>query len=368
MWINGKEIITRAEEITKEELEKKLIELYEGKESKVDKTQDLWLHWVIKRVLFEVDEDLPDTDNECMEEKGFYTENGVTIFEVITGGDCFFPYYAAIYWNGKELRAYAPRIGNWWNTDTLKAYGGCPEKDFANLRDRNEDFGNWIGSQDAVEFQKEYDTINPFTDPNLACDFQHFFDYDIESCRRMTFSVLTQAPKHDEINMRLHVRPSWDEYYAGMCEYVTQRSLDPNTQVGCIVVDENNRPKSFGYNSFPAGCRDEELPHTRPEKYPYMVHAEANALDNYPDDLTGCTLYVPFFPCPDCFKRILNRNIACVKYYERYESGVNQDDAVRIMAQHKGVKLINIANQVSDFVDGVKKMIKKQENRRNDRS
>lgn len=37
------------------------------------------------------------------------------------------------------------------------------------------------------------------------------------------------------------------------------RSKDPHTQVGCCIVNANNRIVSLGYNGFPIGCSDDEF-------------------------------------------------------------------------------------------------------------
>jgi dephospho-CoA kinase len=44
--------------------------------------------------------------------------------------------------------------------------------------------------------------------------------------------------------------PSWDEYFIEIAKVTAKRSKDPSTQTGCVIVDKNNRPISFGYNGF----------------------------------------------------------------------------------------------------------------------
>ena len=140
-------------------------------------------------------------------------------------------------------------------------------------------------------------------------------------------------------NPRLSIRPSWDEYFVSICEVVKERSLDPNTQVGCVIVDKRNRIVATGYNSWPPNIDDEKVPHTKPEKYNWVVHAEVNALASCGRDIRGCTVYIPFMPCPDCFKAMITAGIKNIKYYGTYESGVNKDDLVKEMAEMSGVKL-----------------------------
>ena len=47
---------------------------------------------------------------------------------------------------------------------------------------------------------------------------------------------------------------TWDEYFMGVAILTAQRSKDPNTQVGCCIVDKEQRILSTGYNGLPWGC------------------------------------------------------------------------------------------------------------------
>ena len=74
---------------------------------------------------------------------------------------------------------------------------------------------------------------------------------------------------------------------------------------------------STGYNGLPNGCSDDEYPWGRDgkeTKYPYVVHAELNAILNANGrDLRGSRLYVALFPCNECAKAIIQSGIA--KFY-----------------------------------------------------
>ena len=56
---------------------------------------------------------------------------------------------------------------------------------------------------------------------------------------------------------------SWDEYFMGIAILSAQRSKDPNSQVGACIVNKNNKILSMGYNGFPIGCQDDEMPWER---------------------------------------------------------------------------------------------------------
>ena len=103
-------------------------------------------------------------------------------------------------------------------------------------------------------------------------------------------------------------RPTWDEYFGLMTQIVALRSDDAETRVGAVIVDKNNRIVSTGYNGTPKGTSG--LPTHRPEKYPYMVHAEQNAIIFAKQDLTDCKIYIlGMLPCDTCARLICQSGI-----------------------------------------------------------
>lgn len=111
---------------------------------------------------------------------------------------------------------------------------------------------------------------------------------------------------------------SWNEYFMGIACLSAKRSKDPVTQVGACIV-KNNRIIGIGYNGFPSGSSDDEVPWGKEgkyseTKYAYVVHAELNAILNSIKDLKGSTLYVTLFPCNECAKAIIQSGIEKVIY------------------------------------------------------
>ncbi|MEW6413388.1 MAG: dCMP deaminase family protein [Candidatus Zixiibacteriota bacterium] len=109
---------------------------------------------------------------------------------------------------------------------------------------------------------------------------------------------------------------SWEEYFMAIAQLSAKRSKDPSTQVGACIVNKNKRIIGIGYNGFPTGCSDDELPWDREgdflnTKYPYVCHAEMNAITNAANkpDLDGASLYVSLFPCNECAKLIVQVGI-----------------------------------------------------------
>lgn len=123
---------------------------------------------------------------------------------------------------------------------------------------------------------------------------------------------------------------SWDEYFMGIAMLSSYRSKDPNTQVGACIVNQNNKIMSVGYNGLPIGCSDDEFPWERTgdefdTKYPYVCHAELNAiLNNAGANLSGCKVYVALFPCNECAKAIIQCGIREVIYIsDKYADSVS---------------------------------------------
>lgn len=81
---------------------------------------------------------------------------------------------------------------------------------------------------------------------------------------------------------------SWDDYFMAIAFLSAQRSKDPNKQVGACIVSQDHVILGIGYNGFPRGCCDSKLPWAKvaesgdplDTKYPYVCHAEMNALLN----------------------------------------------------------------------------------------
>jgi dCMP deaminase len=121
-------------------------------------------------------------------------------------------------------------------------------------------------------------------------------------------------------NKTLRDRPSWHTYFLNIAEVVATRSHDAETQVGAIIVSPTHRIIATGYNGFPANCDDDLLPNLRPDKYPFVIHAEVNAIVSAKQDLSGCMIYVTHSPCHDCAKTIIASGIKKVIFRQIYKN------------------------------------------------
>ena len=82
-------------------------------------------------------------------------------------------------------------------------------------------------------------------------------------------------------------------------------------------------------------------------KYPYVVHAEPNAILNSTTSLKGSTLYVTLFPCNECAKLIIQSGIKHIIYmddkYKDNDSNIasrKMFDAAKVT--YKQMKKVNI--------------------------
>ena len=138
---------------------------------------------------------------------------------------------------------------------------------------------------------------------------------------------------------------SWDEYFMGVSLLAAKRSKDPNTQVGACIVNGDKKIMSVGYNGLPTGCSDDEFPWDRSAenkidtKYPYVCHAELNAiLNNAGASLHGCSIYVALFPCNECAKAIIQSGIKNVYYLSDKYADTDMVKASKRMMEASGVK------------------------------
>lgn len=141
---------------------------------------------------------------------------------------------------------------------------------------------------------------------------------------------------------------TWDEYFMGIALLSAKRSKDPNTQVGACIVNQYNKIVGIGYNGFPIGCSDDELPWQRQSenindtKYPYVVHAEANAILNSTKDLHGARIYVALFPCNECTKLIIQSGISEIIYLSDKYRDTDIVIASKRMLEMAGVKMTQL--------------------------
>ncbi len=139
---------------------------------------------------------------------------------------------------------------------------------------------------------------------------------------------------------------SWDEYFMGVAMLAALRSKDPSTQVGACIVSPDNIIISTGYNGMPKGCNDDEFPWDRTgedTKYPYVVHAELNAILNANGrNLRDSRIYVALFPCNECAKAIIQSGIREIYYLSDKYADTPTTKASKRMLDAAGVRYVQL--------------------------
>jgi dCMP deaminase len=106
----------------------------------------------------------------------------------------------------------------------------------------------------------------------------------------------------------------WDLRFLRLAEHIGTWSKDRSTRVGCVIVGAHQEIRAIGYNGFPRGADDNlDARHARPAKYKWTEHAERNAIYNAARagiSIDKCTMYLPWFPCMDCARAIVQSGIA----------------------------------------------------------
>jgi dCMP deaminase len=169
---------------------------------------------------------------------------------------------------------------------------------------------------------------------------------------------IAEALKH-RLSGDSHLR--WIKYFMNLANAVSMKSKDPSTKVGAVIVGTDNQIISTGFNGFPRGvhdkpprCKAEPTParFTRPDKYLYTAHAEANAVfqaARHGIRLQDCRIFVSSMPpCNECAKAIIQAGLTEVYCYPpdstapNYSTWEHSYAVSRTMLHEAGVQLCYI--------------------------
>ena len=147
---------------------------------------------------------------------------------------------------------------------------------------------------------------------------------------------------------------SWDEYFMSIALLSSLRSKDPNTKVGACIVSDEHKVLSLGYNGMPTGIDDHKIPWGREgerleTKYPYVCHAELNAILNSNHDLKGSTLYVTLFPCNECAKALIQAGIKKVVYLSDKYHDSDDEVAARRMLDMASIAYVHYEGRIPEI-------------------
>ena len=143
---------------------------------------------------------------------------------------------------------------------------------------------------------------------------------------------------------------SWDELFILQATLIAQKSKDPSTKVGCVIVNDDNVILSTGFNGFPRGIEeDADVRWRRPEKYNWVEHAERNAIYNAARvgvSLNGSRAYLNWEPkpCAECTRALIQAGVKEVIGPNRVWQGKGAGkhysiDHAEVMLREAGVRV-----------------------------
>lgn len=133
------------------------------------------------------------------------------------------------------------------------------------------------------------------------------------------------------------MRKSWNEYFMDLAIAVSERGTCDRAYVGCVLVNQDNRIITTGYNGTISGMKHcDEIGHTmRGGHCIATIHAEMNALIYCAKEgisVKGAKCYVTHFPCLNCTKSLIQSGIS--KIY--YKIGYRMDEyAIKLLEENK---------------------------------
>lgn len=139
--------------------------------------------------------------------------------------------------------------------------------------------------------------------------------------------------------------------YMEIAEVVAKRSHDTERQVGAVLIKKQTGAIiATGYNGFIRNTNDGILPTTKPDKYPYIIHAEVNLISNcakHGISTDECFIVQTLSPCIHCMRVLWQCGVRTIYFKEKYRDfllSLKMDD------------ILNIGYELSETEQGVFKL------------
>ena len=130
----------------------------------------------------------------------------------------------------------------------------------------------------------------------------------VQSNQRSTFNPTTEGTHEKQA-----------QHFIEIARFLAERKDDPKTGVGAVIVSKDMEILSFGWNGFPLKAhygefgRASRTDQSQDKKYPYVIHAEQNALlMRNKQDIRDAILFVTKPPCNECAPSLAAEGIATV--------------------------------------------------------
>ncbi len=183
---------------------------------------------------------------------------------------------------------------------------------------------------------------------------------------------ITQAGKW-AVHIAEVKRNDWPVHFLLESFLVSTRSMDAQTQCGCVLV-RDNRIIGSGYNSFIGGIHDQSMPNLRHNegesefdgKYPFMIHAEHNAILNCASagiSTKDAIAYATGQPCYNCLQFLYQSGVRNI-YYGNNKAVMSQNNMSQTifnmlyyaMKTNSNMKLfqIEITDEIQEKINKIK--------------
>ena len=121
-------------------------------------------------------------------------------------------------------------------------------------------------------------------------------------------------------------RPSVAETMLSVAQTFAHRSTCPRREVGCVLVDVEDKILSVAFNGPPSGwdhctdlpCPGADLPSGEGLGLCQAIHAEINAIDQCSDITRIVSAYITTEPCIECTKALLKTSCHNIYYLDDY--------------------------------------------------
>lgn len=156
---------------------------------------------------------------------------------------------------------------------------------------------------------------------------------------------------------------SKDEAFMRQVYLVAERSKDPKTKIGAVLVKDGNLFSS-GFNGFPRKVKDLNSRYQdRDLKHKMVCHAEHNSILSAARNGISClnsVLYTQGVPCNECCKAIIQAGVIEIIIHKQWPNLIHNEkwvEATRIteiMCKESGVKIssLNKILNIEGILDG----------------
>ena len=198
----------------------------------------------------------------------------------------------------------------------------------------------WIAFDEDMEKQVNGDMKNLFDWISIVVELDppgnvRFKEYGKGRPEKVEYTKLNDSGP-DVGNMK------WQElalHLSRMAKIIAQKTDDPKTGVGSVILMENREIVAIGWNGFPSKALYGEFPRASDKdpkakedemKYSYVIHSEQNALftrnkENIKSEST--TLFVTKTPCHECVPLLIEAGVKNVVIPGELQADPESDDS-----------------------------------------